>query len=686
MLKALDHRALPVAGFTTPWIASPGVELTVHVSADRVIGQPKIVRLDTPGTFMVDWPVQSTEVDATLNRLSTGSWLRIAQDTLAAIGQPHALTLEFLLTRNTGVRRLLDWGVLVLEITDQTLALWVEGKCLMAAAVPSGVWMTLRLDLTAAEILLAIDVHDSMDGRRIEHRIAESGAKARGADIAFGSDVNQTLPTLNARYGRIGLVADAGAVGWAFPTTLTLGRLPSTSGLPGIPLEIVNLPTFCVRSCRWDGSSFDPRHVPTQYDAIHCHDDDMHHFDWPATARVAIPSDAPSGIYACEIPFDGGRERIVFFVSAIKPQSPLLFIVPTATYLAYANEALPEHLYPWVAEDKAHRFAQQNGLRSLYDYHNDLSGVSITTNLKPMPTLREDYIYPLCGSPHNLPVDLHLLRFLHRNGIAFDLMTDHDLHARGVTALAGYRGVLTGSHPEYVSLEMDQHLRTFLAAGGSLAYLGGNGFAGTVAFQDDLMELRRSPLEPSRTWDGPVSEQHLALTNQPGGYLRDHGKGEFSLIGGAISLMGFDAGRPFKRTQESYAHSVAWLFDGVQSDVFGTDGIVLNGAASYEVDATNVRMGTSPDTVVIARADGFPDSFCHDASRWYPDGEVEKRRHRCAEMTLRHLPSGGVIFSASSVGWCGALPEDDTMNDVGRITLNLINRILTCQKQDPHQP
>ena len=675
MLRPVNHEALSLAGFTTPWIASPGTCLTVHISTNRRLHGMRIVRLDRMDPEMVDWPVNSTGETEKINAFSIGSWLRIAAKGLSAVGRPTSITLEVLLTHNEGPRRLLDWGRVMLDISSGIIALRVDGASLIEVPVPAGVWMTLQLDRTANDVGLSVQLCDGTGGRLIERRVPATASQQPFADILIGSDAAECLPAVNARYGRIDVMTDAGPVGWRFPTRLTMGPLASVTGISEVLLEIVNLPTFCVRSPRWDGSSFDPRHVPDHYDAIHCHDDDMHRVDWPARASIAVPPDAPSGIYACEMMYEGGSERIVFFVSASRATAPLLFVVPTATYLAYANEVLPEHLYPWVADDRSHRFAQQNGLRSLYDFHNDLSGVSITSNLKPMPTLRSDYVYPLCGCPHNLPVDLRLLRFLHRSGIPVDLVTDHDLHLHGDTILARYKGVLTGSHPEYVSPEIDQCLRTFLARGGSLVYLGGNGFSGTVAFEGDLMELRRSPLEAVRTWDGPISEQHLALTNRPGGYLRDIGRGEFLLIGGAMSLMGFGPGRPFTRTAESYADNLAWLFDGVKSDVFGESGVVLGAAASYEVDATDLRMGTSPDTIVVARAIGFPDDFYHDASRWYPCGEPEKASHRSAEMTLRILPSGGIIFSGSSVGWCGALPETG-MNDVGRITLNVLGRIL----------
>jgi len=45
-----------------------------------------------------------------------------------------------------------------------------------------------------------------------------------------------------------------------------------------------------------------------------------------------------------------------------------------------------------------------------------------------------------------------------------------------------------------------------------------------------------------------------------------------------------------------------------------------------------------------------------------------------AEMTLAQSGSGSMVFAASSVSWCGALPQAGTMNAVGRIAMNLLRR------------
>ena len=61
--------------------------------------------------------------------------------------------------------------------------------------------------------------------------------------------------------------------------------------------------------------------------------------------------------------------------------------------------------------------------------------------------------------------------------------------------LAGYKCVLTGSHPEYHTPQTLDALGAYIGQGGRLCYLGGNGFYWRIAVSDaipDVLEVRRA--------------------------------------------------------------------------------------------------------------------------------------------------------------------------------------------------
>ena len=131
-----------------------------------------------------------------------------------------------------------------------------------------------------------------------------------------------------------------------------------------------------------------------------------------------------------------------------------------------------------AAED---RWVAENRLLSLYDRHADGGGVYEASLLRPLTQLGPSYRCAQHGGPHGLAQDLILLGFLARRGIEVDLLTDHDLHAEGAAALAGHRTVITGRPPRVRDRRLLDALDAHVAAGGGLAYLGGNGLNGCVS-------------------------------------------------------------------------------------------------------------------------------------------------------------------------------------------------------------
>ena len=373
----VNHNAMAAVGYAVPWSSAPGKNVELHVSCERPPVSVGISRLDLPVPCTVDWPVVSVGQPPVKRSFSRGSFIRVARDALCRSGEFRSLSFELLLTRNQGQRTVLSMGALCLALVDGTLT-WDDGsrRHVVATDVPNNTWLDVTVWKDARSVGFAISADDNLAPWHVETTIHDAWVVDAQGDLLLAAGPDNTQPTLNCKIAALRLETAAGSATWNFPTRLTTDAILSQGDLE-LAAELFNLPTFCTRSRRWDGTSFDPKHVPSQYDALHFDDDDMGAFDWPPSYRVTIPGDAEPGVYAFDVDLAERVERIVFFVSSTRSQRPVLFVVPTATYLAYADELLPREHFEWQCEDRGHRFIEDNQLRSLYDFHNDLSGVSI---------------------------------------------------------------------------------------------------------------------------------------------------------------------------------------------------------------------------------------------------------------------------------------------------------------------
>jgi N,N-dimethylformamidase len=666
MRRPVDHSALSAVGYFAELGVEPGKAARFHLSSRDRDASSRVVRLDrAPNCESTPWPVARTDAPLAVQSLDLGSTLTIPHaDRFLSSVQWH-LDLEFRLSDAPKDRVLIAMPAATVRFEATGAMVLHCGGSATGQILPIGQWLNARLCSDKDRLALTVTAENGTLS-------ALNVAPLHNVPTRFrlGADLDGTSPSLNAGIGRVALYdSTERAAVWCFPSAWRSERLESEGG-HGVALEIHNAPTFGLRSRLWDGSVLDPRLQPEHYDAVALHDDDLADAGWPVTHRIAVPEDAESGVYAIEVTAARETTRWPFFVTPKQHQADLVFLAPTFTYLAYANERLPPDRFPWLCDDPGHRFAQANGLTSLYDTHNDGTGVTLARFDRPLATLRDDYRYPLSGGPHLLPVDLHLLRFLHAQGVKVDVLTDADLDRGGLARLEGYRGLITGSHPEYWTGAMRDALEGFRDAGGHIAYLGGNGGYWVTAFNGAAIEVRRG-LSGVRTWSSEPGETHLAMTGEPGGLWRHRGRAEHELLGVGLQAMGFSKARAFRRMPESYAPDLAWLFEGVGDAPIGTEGIVLGGAAGYEIDAMSPRWKTPPQSRLLAVAEGFAADYVIDSDATEDGLPVPVR----GEMVLTHCDSGSLVFAASSVSWCGALPQAGTMNEVGRITLNLMQRI-----------
>ena len=263
------------------------------------------------------------------------------------------------------------------------------------------------------------------------------------------------------------------------------------------------------------GPSFGARTVtPTEptHDAVHFHDDDVSDVQWAETFRFSAPDDLPSGVYAMRLRNESAEDHIPFLVAPRtgRASTRLALLMPTFSYLAYANELLDVadslRLAPRQDMDlnkEAYAYVAANGLKSTYDLHGDGSGISLGARRRPIIDFRPKARCRTFDAPHQFAADLHLVYWLHARGYQVDILCDDLLHAEGAELLAPYRAVLTGTHPEYWTTRMLDARDAWLDRGGRFIYLGGNGFYWVTAVAEDepgVIEIRR--YAGTGTWQG----------------------------------------------------------------------------------------------------------------------------------------------------------------------------------------
>jgi N,N-dimethylformamidase len=112
--------------------------------------------------------------------------------------------------------------------------------------------------------------------------------------------------------------------------------------------------------------------------------------------------------------------------------------------------------------------------------------------------------------------------------------------------------------------------------------------------------------------------------------------------------------------------------------VIGDFGLSGGGAAGFELDRADVRLGTPDDAVVIASSEGHashfvvvPEELLSHISTVTGDPPARLLR---ADMTYAELPAGGAVFAVGSITFCGSLSHNSYDNNVSRILKNVIDR------------
>jgi N,N-dimethylformamidase len=460
--------------------------------------------------------------------------------------------------------------------------------------------------------------------------------------------------------------------------------------------ETVQLPARAMTGSNWTGEEMCWRHKPEQYGAIHFHDDDLYDSGWDVDFTLTVPAGLKSGLYAAHVSIDEDEDFIPFVVRPEKgtSASKVVFVVPTASYLAYANEhmatdaPLAEHLTGQIAVfQPTDVFLNEHReyAGSCYDTHSDGSGVCYSSRLRPILTMRPKYQSWLGGKGSSLwqmNADTHITDWLEAMGFDYDCATDEDLHNEGYDAIEPYRVFITSTHHEYWSKQMWEALDAFKKAGGRLIYTGANAWYWRIAYHKSkpgVIEVRRAE-GGIRAWAAEPGEYYHSFTGEYGGLWRRQGQPPQKMAGTGFSAQGFDLSSYYRRNKDSFDERAAFIFAGVGKDeLIGNFGLIGGGAAGLELDRADRSLGTPPNALVLASSENHTPVYMVVLEEIFINapglcnGESDLVR---ADLVFFETPSGGAVFATSSIAWAGSLSHNNYQNNVSQITSNVLKRFL----------
>ncbi len=580
-----------------------------------------------------------------------------------------------------GVRR--GWG-LFLE-ADGDLGLRLDGETYRTGApLRAFAWTFVSATVEGNSVRLEQRPLRRFPGDPAEiavEREASGDPSPTGEPLLLGARLNGKLDAPRLECGGAAVAA------WDFSLDIESDRVRDVSD-NGHHGRLINIPMRAVTGHNWTGREIDWRNAREEYGAVFFHDDDLEDAGWEPSFELTVPGELPSGVYAAWLRAGADEEWIPFFVRPPRGESrsPIAFLAPTLSYLAYANEHAaegnPVAVTDFVLSDyflPEDHLAIDVPLLGLYDKHRDGVGCCYSSRLRPVVNMRPHYHLALVRSAHEFPADLHLVDWLEEKDFDVDVVTDEDLHDEGADLLRRYRVVVTGSHPEYWTARMLESLAAYLEQGGRIMYLGGNGFYWVTSVDPSrphVIEVRRGR-RGTGTWRGEPGEDFHSTTGEPGGLWRDRGLPPQRLVGVGMAAQGFDRALPFEREAGAADPRARWIFDGVPEGPIGDAGLMMDGAAGLEVDRLDHALGTPPHALLLATARGFSDSYQHVveevvSSDSRQGGTVSPFVR--GDMTFFELPDGGAVFSASSISWCGSLSHNGYDNAVSRITENVLRR------------
>jgi N,N-dimethylformamidase len=452
--------------------------------------------------------------------------------------------------------------------------------------------------------------------------------------------------------------------------------------------ECVNTPDRGMTGWNWSGHSEHYAHCPEEYGAIWFHEDSVEDCGWEKTLTLDLPDGFKSGVYALEVTKDGQSDQIIFFVRPRRGTSTakIAVLMSTFSYTVYANvishaegpaeTVLAQATQLMQADIEIIERGRDCGL-SGYEYHSDGRGNQFTTWRRPILNFRPGYLYPI-GTTWNFSSDLHIISWLEAKGFAYDIITDHDLHAEGCALLELYNVVISGTHPEYVSGPILDAWEDYLTRGGRGMYLGGNGWYWVTAQHPTkpyLLEVRRGE-SGDQTWKARPGEYYHSFTGERGGLWRNRSRPPQKIFSTGYTAHGFATSAPYYLLPDASDSRAEWIFEGVTDRIrIGIEGLIGNGAVGQEFDRYDLNFGTPPQSLLLGSSYGhtkYDGLVPEDQFSASPHTNGEEHPLVRGDLVYFTTATGGGMFAASSMTWATSLAINGYDNDVSRVMFNVV--------------
>ena len=347
---------------------------------------------------------------------------------------------------------------------------------------------------------------------------------------------------------------------------------------------------------------------------------------FPPDDRAFITAPERTGLYYVHLEAVGGDAffSFPFIVAPREPSAPVAVLASNIDWNAYndfggrsnyvGSWGLPE--VPVINPHQDGPMLRDTGAR-FWD-RDDYAPLSFD---RPEPVNRVERdaritdVMERIGEEHVAPATWRLVGWMEREGFAFDLWAETQLHA-GALDLDRYKVLVLDQHPEYWSRDMYFAVKAWVfERGGRLVYLGGNGIHCEVELVDgDTAAIHRntdlSEWLPGRSYEGGPG----ALVPSRFGQRVEN---EANLLGVSTTLTGMGTGAPYRVVDDDH-----WCYEGTglrTGDLFGEEWLDARnpgGASGHETDKMNASQP----------AGHAPAGQGHQPPRWWlGDGDLRDR-------------------------------------------------------------